>query len=339
MNVSKLQVYSIGVVAANKPLNSNEIEVVPTEVTPFLDGELSDNIQDFKSKGKAADGSSYETSLESTASIRATWIPFGNSNRMTSPDVRRGEIVVIYRFGDVDKFYWQTWKNDIKLRKLETVIYAFSNTQDESQDGQPDNTYFFEVSTHKKLVTFHTSNSDGEPYVYDFQLNTADGSFIFQDDIGNYISVDSKNSRIELQNSEGSRIDMDRKIINIFAPDTINVEAGKVINFKSGESINDETSHITTKADDTVNTVPQTTTSGNVNIQQALIVNMTTTTSGLISLAAAGGSAKGPIDGSVLTSEEVQVTGNGSFGGTLTAGGSVTGATGNFPGGVSAPNV
>lgn len=339
MNVSKLQVYSIGTVAANKPLASHDIEVVPIEDTPFLDGEISDNISDFRSKGKAADGSTYETSIESTVSIKATWLPFGNSNRMTPPDVRRGETVVIYRFGDVDKFYWQTLKNDIKLRKLETVIYAFSNTQDESQEADSDNTYFFEVSTHKKLVTFHTSNSDGEPFVYDFQLNTADGSFIFQDDIGNYISVDSKNVQIEIQNADGSRIDLDRKIINIYAPDTINVEAGKVINFKSGESINDETSHITTKADDTNNTVPQTTTTGNVNIQQALIVNMTTTTSGLISLAAAGGSAKGPIDGSVLTSESVQVSGSGNFGGSLTAGGSVTGATGNFPGGVSAPNV
>lgn len=278
---SKLHIYGLGIVAANKQLNSKFIEVVPIEATPMLDGEITDNMETIVTNGKDANGAIYENSVLTTASIQAEWLPIGISNRMTSPDVRRGEHVVLYKFGDTDKYYWTTLLYDMKLRKLETVIWVFSNTRDEDADGTPDTTYFLEISTHKKLVHLHTSKSDGEPFVYDIQLNTKDGVFTFQDDIGNYIQLDSKNVRIEIKNADGSWIDMNKRTINIYAPEdinmradnNINISAGNSINSDAGTSINDSTGEINTTASQTTNTVPMSIFTGKVVIGGGMAVS------------------------------------------------------------------
>lgn len=338
MHASKLQLHGLGVVVTNKLLNSKFIECTLIEEQPFLNGELTDNIEQIESTGISSDGTVYKTSLDATISVKAIWLPFG-SNRATPPDVRRGETVVIYRFGDVDKYYWTSLQYDMKLRKLETVIYAFSNTQKEDMDGKSDTTYYMEVSTHKKIVHLHTSKSDGEPFVYDFQLNTKDGSFIFQDDVGNFISLDSKNTRIELKNADGSWIDMDRKNINIYAPDSINMKADNQINLEAGNSINHKTTDITTNATNTTNTVPTTLTTGNVQINQNLVVDLTTTTSGISSVSGPGAGGRGPIEGSVLKSDSVEVDGGGTFGAGASFGGTVHVLSLISDNAISAPNV
>ena len=122
--VSKLRFYSIGVVASNKALSSNVIEVTPIEELPMLDGEIDSNTTNETAKGVDASGKNYQSSVTMGNSIQAEWLRLGSANRMTSPDVRRGESVIIYQFGDADKYYWNTLKNDSQLRKLETVVYA-----------------------------------------------------------------------------------------------------------------------------------------------------------------------------------------------------------------------
>lgn len=312
-NGSKLHVYSLGIVAANKELDSKYIEVTPIEALTMLDGEITDNMQEVTAKGQDASGGTYETNVDTTASIRALWLPYSGSNRATPPDVRRGEHVVIYKFGDTDKYYWTTLFYDMKLRKLETVIYAFSGTRNEDEDGTPENTYFLEISTHKKLVHFHTSKADGEPFVYDIQLNTKDGIFTFQDDIGNYVQINSKDVRIDIKNADGSWIDMNRRVINMYAPEdinlradnNINVSAGNSINSDAGSSINDVTSEITTQADNTTNTVPTTSFSGHVAI------------AGGMSVSGGSGGASATVQGSLaltggdITADEISLKNHG----------------------------
>ena len=278
VEISRLRIHCIGIVAMNKELSSDLIEFADIESFPMLNGELSDNMVAYEAKGADNTGAAYETSLNTTATMQAKWIPIGTSNRKTPPDVRRGEKVVIYRYADVDKFYWTTLFYDMKLRKLETIIFAISNTRDEAAEGTADNTYFLEFSTHNKVVHLHTTKSDGEPFAYDIQLNTKDGVLTITDDIGNFISLDSADVRIEAKNADGSWIDMDRKDIKITAPDNIFMKAGKNIEMqagisiksKSGTSIEDETGTIKTKANTTTNTVPLTTFSQNVTIGNML---------------------------------------------------------------------
>lgn len=219
--MSQFQFYSIGIVAANKPLKSRHIEVTPMEDSPMLDGEITDNQDKYESKGSNSEGQAFEVSLKTTASIRALWVPFGDTNRKTAPDVRRGERVAIYRFGDADEYFWTTMTHHEKIRRLETVVYAFSNNSKENIENDSSSTYYFEISTHTKLITFHTAKNDGEFCSYNFQVNTKLGNFTFEDDIGNFIFLDSKEKQIKMKNIDDSFVDINRKIITLQSLDKI----------------------------------------------------------------------------------------------------------------------
>lgn len=310
IKLSKLYIYSLGVVAVNKELGSDIIEVTATEILPFLDGELTDNVQVDKIKGKSDSGSSYEASANTSVTLQAKWLPF-RTNRKTSPDVRRGEPVLIWRYADEDKFYWSEFIYDPSLRKLETVLFMISATRDESDPGTATSTYYVEISSHTKTITLHTSKADGEPFTYDFQINAREGNWTFTDDIGNFVTVDSLNRRIEIKNTDKSHVDIDRKDIRIYAPhnielvadndivltakNNINNKAGNNINSKADSNITDEASAIKTKSGSTANDVPNTSFTGNISVAGS------TTTKGMKSTS--GGS--------------FEVQGNGTFTGTV----------------------
>lgn len=226
--ISRFHFHSAGIVAANKELSSKIIEVVPIEEYPMFDGELSNEKIEYKTDSKDSQGSAYQITLDTTPSISARWLPFGASNRLTAPDVRRGEMVMIYRFGDSDKYYWQTLKDDNRLRKLETVIYGWSATKNEDDDIGPDKMYYVEVSTHQKLIHIHTSKENGEPFSYDIQINTDKGFIRIQDDDGQFIVLDSKERQIICQNKDESKIDILKREIFIDAPDLVEIRARKI---------------------------------------------------------------------------------------------------------------
>lgn len=326
---SQFRIYTLGTVGANKPLDSQEIEFSPDEDNFFMDGELTDDAVSLNVSGKSAQGQSYEKTLTATATMTATWLPMGDTNRKTAPDVRRGDRVVIWQFADSDKYYWEKAKDNPKITKLETVIYAYSNVRKESEEVTADKSYYFEVSTHKKMVHLHTANNDGEPFAYDIQLNTAAGFFQLTDNIGNIVEVDSKNTKITVINADGTYVELDRRILNLFAPDDINMVAGRDITGKAGRNItmeagslmSDKAANIQTRANTTTNTVPATTNTGT----QTTIG--TTTTGGLMSVPT-GGSSGG-----------FSATGDGTINGSVVINGQVTAQVGNFPGGVNAPNV
>jgi hypothetical protein len=259
--VSKLRFYSLGIVAANKPTNTKIIEVYPSEELPMVNGFLDDNKDTYTAQGVDASGQDYSTKVQMGNTIKAQWVPFCDSQRMTAPDVRRGERVVIYQFGDADKYYWTTWENDNKLRKLETVIWAFSGTKNESDDLTADTSYFFEVSTHKKLVTFHTSQADGERFGYNVQIDTKNSKLIVTDTAGNKIIINSPEQQLYLQNSAGSYLDINKQIATLFTGEQIHQITKHfvldtdtaVINSKT-TTVNSETTTVNGNSQITLNT-------------------------------------------------------------------------------------
>lgn len=254
MKPSVFVLVSYGEVAANKPLSTKDIEVTPIEQLPMLNGELTDNLTTVNEKGKDADGASFETTVKRSVTLTATWLPH-SSNRATAPDVRRGEKVCIWKYGDADKYYWSELEYNGKLRKLETVRFQISNTRDEDADAQHDNTYYFEWSTHNKLVHLHTSTSDGEPFGYDFSLNTKDGNFQITDTIENTIFLDSPAKRIVLKNASGTFMDLNAEdlFINVVRNMVTHVGGNMDTVVKGNKSLiveGDET--INVKGNDTV---------------------------------------------------------------------------------------
>lgn len=271
-DLSKLRFFSYATVAANKKLDSDLIEAVPHEQNPLLDGELTDDLETIKASGKDKDDTGYETEVETTTSVKAKWLSFTDTNRLTSPDVRRGEEIVLWQFGDTDQYWWTTLHQDKKLRRLETVIYGFSNNSEENIENSHDSMYWLEISTHRKLVRFHTSKNDGEPFTYDIQLDTKKGNLTIEDDDGNYIFLDSKERHIKLKNKDESIVELDKKIINFKSIEEVNIET-KRYTCKASESINEETKTYTSvsktfkhKTSNATIDSPTTTATGNVRI-------------------------------------------------------------------------
>lgn len=216
---SKFRPYSAGVVAENKELSSNKVQVVPVEVLPMLDGELKSNPSPLESSGVDANGENYELSLDTDIAIEAEWLRW-NTNRQTSPDVRRGERVMLWQYADTDKFYWTSLGMDQHLRKLETVRYAISATRDEAEtELTPDNTYSVEMSSHNKTITVKTCKADNEVNDYTLQINGKDGIVVIADDLGNYLQLESQENRITFKNADGTEWILNKNEITGYAKD------------------------------------------------------------------------------------------------------------------------
>lgn len=229
---------SIGIAAENKPLTSVQLNVVAHELIPSIDGPVGVNPETVVTSGTKPDGTEYQTSVQSDVVITATWLPYG-SNRVTPPDIRRGERVMVYRLADTDQYYWRDLGLDSDKRRLETVIHAWNanpNITNSSFDAS--NAYYFEVSTHNKTITLGTSKANGEPFTYTFQLDSGSGTVSLSDDIGNFVSLDSNEQRITLMNSAQSFFDMHGKNLSISVLGDIDINAGKSIKLTSGTTFN-----------------------------------------------------------------------------------------------------
>lgn len=255
MKLSQLRPYSIGIAAENKELKATTLEVTPIEDLSMLDGEINSDKTKETVSSQDSEGAAYDVATSSANSVKAEWLPMGSSNRLTPPDVRRGESIVLWRFADSDKFFWMTLKDDMRLRKLETAVYAWSGTKDENAKMGGDTYYFFEISTHRGLVHFHTTKSNGEPFGYDVQINTKDGFIKFQDDAGNFFILDSKEKQVAMQNVDGCSFEILKKNMTITVPDTYTINARNVIEnvtealkTSAGNSIETSTKNHTTKA-------------------------------------------------------------------------------------------
>jgi hypothetical protein len=224
--VSMWRLWSEGVVAENKPLSTNDCFVTPYEVFPMMDGELGDDEEELETEGVDSFDVPFKLKVKVSSTIRCKWYPRG-SNRATAPDVRKGERVEIWRFGDSPEYYWVPKGLDDHLRRLETVRFLFNADPDGLGDNppSPENCYVIEISTHEKKITIQTSKINEEPFAYTIQLNTGEGYLTIMDDADNYLMLDSAEKHIRFQNGDGAFFELLKRNINVHAPDDINVEA------------------------------------------------------------------------------------------------------------------
>lgn len=221
MSKSLFHICGVGYAAENKKQSTVLLEVYMPELSGYVDGEITADKEVVEVSGEDAFGNAYTVKCASSNSIQATWIPFG-SNRKTAPDIRRGERVVVYRYADTDMYYWGETGLDEHLRRLETVIYTFSNTKDESvKELTPDNSWYVEFSTHKKMITLKTNKSDGENVEYGFQFDINKGLVVLADDLGNYFELDSFNRVLTLKNADESLLTIDKTNILMSSSDSI----------------------------------------------------------------------------------------------------------------------
>lgn len=209
-NSSQLRLISVGYVAENKLRSLDEVEISLTELQPFVNGELVSGIQEESVDCVDSDGQALTFKVKTSNTIRATWFGDG-TNRMTSPDVRRAEMVNIYQFGNTDKYYWKSVNMPgVNTRKLETVVTAYSNTTDETQTKlSADNAWHEEVNTHEGHWTRQTNKSNGEKFAYTQQINAKDGvATQIADDAGAYQELDSNEDKHTIEAAGGAKIEV-----------------------------------------------------------------------------------------------------------------------------------
>lgn len=224
-DLSNFKLYSIGIVAEDKPTNTNDLLVYPNEKLPFRDGSVESNIETTIAEGVDRSGKAYQDKVSTDITLRCKWLNLGSSNRVTAPDVVKGERVFIYQYGSKNEYYWVTTGLDDGMRSKETILFRLANNTDKSDiDGTDGNSVWLELSTHKKTFTFHTSSADGEAFTYAIRIDTGNSSVVITDNTNNRIALYSEQNKIELINSIGTNVTIEEKDITLSAPENINIK-------------------------------------------------------------------------------------------------------------------
>ena len=209
MQTSILHLHSTGTVTSVPAIGSKVISVRLKERKFGNQDELLDNPTKEKVAFNTAAGAD-EVEVTHTDSVKATWLK-RNSNRVSAPNVRRGDEVLVWRVGETENYLWEL--RDGPNIRLETVIYAFSADPSKPIADDFSNAYVFEVSAHNKTMTFSTSKANGEPFAYVHQYDLETGVVITQDDIGNTTYMRSREHIIGMTNTDSTKFEINRKDI------------------------------------------------------------------------------------------------------------------------------
>lgn len=227
---------SLGVAAENKSIDSWELNVLPTETQSAFDGEVRVNPLELRANAVDGSGNPQQYKMLTDTVLTAEWYAL-DTNRTTAPDIRRGEEVEIWQLGDSDKYYWKSRNNRLGQRTLETSVHAWAASPELTDNKRNAlNSYYFEVSTHRKSITLSTSQKNGEPFGYTFQFNTKDGRVVLRDQTGNTIYLDSKERVIRALNSTGSEIAINDKDIYMKSVRDMKIDVGRDLEVNVGRN-------------------------------------------------------------------------------------------------------
>lgn len=217
-NTSSLKHYSLGIVIEDKVEGSDIIKVDPIESFTLDQGKITEDSRKYDSQLKDHKGVEKKQKLVGGSVIEAKWIAYGYSNRESAPDVYKNETVILYRFANDPRIYWTTIFREPMIRRLETVVYAYSNQPKGLVDYDPDTSYWEKWDTRRKVIHRHTSDNDGEPYKYDIITNAKEGWHLITDDVGNFLRIDSSKTTNTLINETGTYIVEEKDRLYGYAP-------------------------------------------------------------------------------------------------------------------------
>lgn len=242
MNV--LECYGVGVVAMDKDTDSDEVQVYLPLHFPEADGEITTTAETKKVDTESPTGDASSSTTLQSNTVPAKWMAL-NTNRVTSPDVRKGSKVVVYKFQGTNKYLWTYFGMDGTLR-LETIVYAFSASPkiDENTPVTPENYYIFMISSHKKMIQLVTGQGNGEPTSYVISLDTGNAQFGIVDGENNILSINSMEHAFSFINDEKSFINIEKKDI------TLSCEQNMIL--KGKEKINMQCTDLSIKADNSI---------------------------------------------------------------------------------------
>jgi len=213
MKVSKLHFYSLGYVTKDIEEDDVWLDIHPVELLPNADGVI-DDIEEERITTVDIHGEVFKTKINKSFKITAKWLNGDNVNRLTAPNICKGETVRIYRYGNTDKYFWRTLYNELDLRKLEKATYVYSNKRTIQDKTLLDKVYYWTIDTINKFIRLHTDDSDGELTTYDLEINTLEGKVTLIDGKDNSIILDSdlENLNITINNDKIDVIGNDKHV-------------------------------------------------------------------------------------------------------------------------------
>lgn len=219
-----LNYIGLGYVVEDKVEDSNDIKIYPIELIPTATGNLNID-EDITTELKNILGEDISVVANKRNYITASWLNEGNNNRITAPDVCKGEIVKLFNMYEGDDHQWSTLFTKPMLRKREKLIIYISNKASIEDEEDLSKGYFLLIDSINKKTIYHMSDNDGEFTSYDVSIDGKVGSFMVKD---------GRDNKIEIASHQ----------------DSLNVKMGKNVNITcGGDAVINTTGNTNIKAD------------------------------------------------------------------------------------------
>lgn len=186
---SEFKFFSLGIVV--KEASNTEphtIEVSPIESLNTQKSNLiKNNIDEHETTLPDEKGVVVKVKIKTTNTVKAEWFPLGMSNRVTPPTVYPNETVMLFKYSNDEKYYWNTTMSEPKFRKKEAVIYSWSNvpvgaagwkSTKEPKVADSNSSYSVSVNAFTKTMQLTTPTNDGEEGKTNITIHTGENGGI-----------------------------------------------------------------------------------------------------------------------------------------------------------------
>lgn len=271
----------MSVVASTKETNSKTIMVYTPSLNPAADGRVVADAQKKESKSVDSKGQTTTSNVLTSATFPAEWKPIGEPNRLTPPDVREGSQVAVYQAAGQDTYYWTTFGVNAQTFRLETVVYGWSANPNINENVELDlnNFYMLTMSTHTGKVSFRTAQANGEKTVLEILIDAMNGKIYTGGKNKNTMVFDDIGDSFTFINRLGTTLDVNKKKVTVYAPDSINFNSDEEFNLLT-KNLNIQTKAMRIGAE-TIDVVsPKNTLQGDLNMTGELDVTGTIKASG-----------------------------------------------------------
>jgi len=191
---SEYKLYSVGIAAVDldkEDYTAKELEVFPIELMSLLEGDISGKDMKPYTIQVTDEEDIPETAItiKKKMTFKATWLPGNSSNRITAPNIKKGETVMLYKYADTDKYYWTTFDYERDIRGKERVTTLYGNTDKEVLTMT--NSHYVTIDAFKNFMELYFNGGESNGVEYRARIDGTKNIASFKDSKGNYISLES----------------------------------------------------------------------------------------------------------------------------------------------------
>jgi hypothetical protein len=213
---------AFAIVVEDKVKGSHIVKAYPIESLSSYQDEL---IKVEKMSGTTKN--THAGNTEKQAYLTATKFLNLGGGGGTSPDVKRGELILLWKVRDIEEYSWSTYCDQNDLRGKESKLSVIGNTDEFGVTLDETNSHHFYNNPVKKILGFKTVMNDNEPVAFDISIDYKNGVAYIKDTNGNSLVHDGKNSAFTATFNNSITCNTKSFVINA---DTIVTNSNKLTN-------------------------------------------------------------------------------------------------------------